>query len=458
MRSLERQLLAWLLAALLFGTAVLATVSYVVTLEEVDETFDDSLRQIALAVAGTPGGAAALPPRPARAAVDDDRSEIDFVTQVWTPDGQLAYSSHPGLELPFSRREGHARIRGSDGNGGDWHRYTVVTEQRVVQVAQRADERSDFALDSALTVMWSLAAMVGVLAALLVAALRRGLRPLGRATRSVAERSATSLEPIGEAGLPRELQPLLRAINELLQRLSEALATQRRFVADAAHELRTPVTALRLQLQLLQRADDEADRAAALAELASGIERAQHLIEQLLHLSRLEPDAATRPFEPVDLGALARAVVGSLSIKADHKGIDLGADAEHGLRVPGDVHQLTILLSNLVENALRHGRSGGIVDVRADRLGPHPMLQVIDDGPGIAASERARVFDRFYRGEGARAESADEGCGSGLGLAIVKAIAQRHGADVSLHDGPAGRGLEVRVVFAAAAPPAAAAA
>jgi len=284
-----------------------------------------------------------------------------------------------------------------------------------------------------------------LIGALLTVALRRGLKPFDRAAADIATRSATSLEPIAEADMPLEIHPLIRSINGLMQRLDDAFGVQRRFVADAAHELRSPVTALRLQLQLLERANGDVARAHAVADLKAGIERSQRLIEQLLSLSRVEPDAPTQPLEPLDLGELVRDAVGRCSVVADDLGVDLGAEAPDTLTVHADRQQLELLLDNLIGNAIKYSGHGGTVDVRAARVDGQPALQVIDDGPGIAPEERARVFDRFHRGENAQRDARQTG--SGLGLAIVKAIAQRHGAEVALHDGPAGNGLEVRVVF-----------
>ena len=230
-------------------------------------------------------------------------------------------------------------------------------------------------------------------------------------------------------------------------RLSEAMATQQRFIADAAHELRSPATALRLQLQLLQRSSDEPARANALSGLEAGIDRTQHLIEQLLQVARAEHDAEQLGHEAVSLGELARTVVGNASIQADHSHIDLGVTGTAvEVTTCGDRYQLAILLTNLVENALRYTPAGGVVDVGACLHKGQPALFVIDNGPGIPESERERVFDRFHRGEDARVNSRDGG-GSGLGLAIVRAIADRHGASVTLHTPASGQGLEVRVVF-----------
>ncbi|MED5619913.1 ATP-binding protein [Ideonella sp. BN130291] len=446
MRSIRRRLLVWVLGALSVGAAVLLAVSYWALLGELDEVFDESLKQVALAVAEhhPPGAATALPRSalPPLPHVYEEDADFDYVTFTWSLDGRLLYASDASVKLPFRHTNGSDEVR-ADG-GERWHVYTVVRSDGVVQAAQRASLRRLLAAGTAAYLLVPLLLLIALIGVLLVIALRRGLQPLDRAAQSVAERSAVSLAPIGEAGMPREIHPLVRAIDGLMARLAEAFRVQRQFVADAAHELRSPITALRLQLQLLERTHDDAARQAATQELKAGIERAQHLIEQLLALSRVEPEGPPSAEDTVDLGELARGVVAALSIQAEHLGVDLGADTPaSGPTTRGDRQQLQILLTNLVENALRHAPSGtGVVDVRAGVLAQRPALQVLDNGPGIAAAERERVFDRFYRGDGQPAAQQ----GSGLGLAIVKAIAQRHRADVSLHDAPAG-GLDVRVLF-----------
>jgi signal transduction histidine kinase len=240
-----------------------------------------------------------------------------------------------------------------------------------------------------------------------------------------------------------------------MQRLAVAFTRQRRFVADAAHELRTPVTVLRLQLQLLERAADPAARAAAVAELRGGIQRSQRLIEQLLALSRTEPEVDDTRLERIDLADVVRDSVRHRAAQAERRDIDLAATGSGECVVAGDREQLAVLLGNLLDNALQHTPAGSAVRVSAAPVDGRPALAVVDDGPGIAEAERSRVFDRFYRIRTAGDNgAADREMGSGLGLAIVQAIAQRHGAVVSLHTAAAGRGLEVRVAFPA--PPAAA--
>jgi len=196
----------------------------------------------------------------------------------------------------------------------------------------------------------------------------------------------------------------------------------------------------------MENSSEQAARQAAIAQLWSCIDRSQRLIEQLLHLSRAEPGVEVHRNLPVSLSELVRSLVGNLSVRADRRRIDLGADAKGDIFVTGDPQQLTVLLGNLMENAMRYTPSGGVVDVVATTVDGRPALCVIDNGPGIPPAERSRVFDRFYRGEGAQAGSSDD-VGSGLGLAIVQAIAGQHRATVALLTPASGVGLEVRVVF-----------
>jgi signal transduction histidine kinase len=446
MRSIERTLLAWLLGVLSLGAVLVALVTYLVTLDEMNEVFDANLKNVAEAVAShrhagrAPSDVPVVDPPQS----SDTPADTDIVTLTWTAQGQRVYASDPRVRLPFSNTEGISRLTV---DGEQWIVHSSVHDDGVAQAAQRVSSRHEMAAESATKVLPPLIVLVLMVGALLVFGLRRGLQPLDDAARGIAARSAMSLEPITVDDVPREITPLVKSINGLMSRLGEALSSQRRFLADAAHELRTPITALRLQLQLLKRSSDGNEQRQALSELQAGIDRSQRLVEQLLQVSRAEPDGQGPRREPVDLGELARSVVARLSAKADARGLDFGAKAEQHVWVQGDVHQLTVLLENLIENALRYTPAGGVVDVEARSEGGMPVLYVIDNGPGIPESERDRVFDRFYRGEDAQAQSADTG-GSGLGLAIVRAIADRHAARVSLRTPATGRGLEVRVEFA----------
>jgi signal transduction histidine kinase len=443
--SIHRRVLLWAMGALLVGAALLVGGSWWVLAREMGEVFEDNLKQVALAVAshhGTDGAHGdGRPPRLAQQLprTYEEYGQFEFVTAVWTRDGRRLHSSDPSVALPFLSRSGLSQVRV---NGEAWHLYTIVLDDGIVQAAQRASERESQARETASTLVLPALVLVALIAVLLALALRRGLAPLSSAASEVTARSVETLHPIPMAAHPAELHLLIGAINDLMARLGNALALQRHFVADAAHELRTPITAISLQLQLLERAQGESQRIAALQDLRAGVARAHHLVEQLLQLSRLGPEAPPLMREPLDLAELVRATVGRFSARADDLGIDLGATATQPVPVTADARQLGLLLDNLVENALRYTPRGGRVDVGALFEGQQAALLVADTGPGIPAPERDRVFDRFYRAAGSGAFAG----GSGLGLAIVKAVAQRHGAEVVLDGAPAG-GLRVKVLF-----------
>lgn len=456
--SLRRTLLVWVLGTLSVGSVVLALVTYAATLGEMNEVFNETLRQTALALADYEHSDLHIESRPGSPSPEDisPRSgDAQIVTVTWSPSGARRFISDPALHIPVRHVTGLARVHIG---GVAWYIYTIVESTGIVQAAQRAGARRQAAAEAAAKLLVPLLLLVLVIGLMLALALRRGLKPLDRSVQDVAARSASSMRPIDMTGLPVEIHPLVGAINDLLGRLAQAFDHQRRFVADAAHELRTPVTALRLQLQLLQRATDGAERAAALDDLARGTARTEHLLQQLLQLSRAEPQAQLqhlRP-EPVCLVALARSVVGSFSVNAESRGIDLGvtvaADVDT-LMVSGDPQMLVVMLNNLVDNALRYTPSGGVVDVVVRRdASARPMLLVVDTGPGLDEADLPRVLDRFYRaapmGEGAAGTE-----GSGLGLSIVKAVVDLHGASISLRNRrDQATGLVCEVVFKGAPP------
>jgi signal transduction histidine kinase len=442
--SILRRQLAWVLGALVLGAALLIVAAYRITLAEIDEILDDGLRQTALLLADRD-----LVHMPAGSAVDFGaaQTESKMVAFGRRPNGDLLFTSQPELSLAFRVAPG-ASVQSA--GGLSWHVFTVVQSDRIIQVAQPDAVRSESAVEAASQMLLPMALLTLLIAVLLLAALRRGLKPLQATSAALAQRGEGSLSPLDLGGVPAELVPLVRTLNDLLRRLAAALEAQRRFVADAAHELRSPMAAVQLQAQLLEGSSDPAQRRQAGQELAAGIARANRLVRQLLQLSRASADgegglAAARAAVP--LGDIVRAAVARWAPEAERRGVDLGAEVRDECTIEGDAVQLDILLGNLVENALHHTPRGGVVDVVLSRNANVPVLQVVDSGCGIAAADRERVFDRFYRGRdaAARAES-----GSGLGLAIVRAVADAHHAVVSLHDRPGGPGLAVRVAFAPA--------
>jgi len=271
-----------------------------------------------------------------------------------------------------------------------------------------------------------------------------GLRPLSRLGAQVEQHSTRTLARLNEADAPGELRPLILTLNHLLELRHDAAQSQRRFVADAAHQMRTPVAGLLAQLELLLQMPAAGAMQGELQAINRGVQQLAHTANQLLALARAEPVAALgESFKPVALRPLVEQLVERSVDRAVAAGLDLGADAQ-AAQVNGDAWLLEDLLGNLIDNALKYTPSGGHVTVRSGIDQGHPFLEVEDNGPGIAESERLRVRERFYRLPGS------PGTGCGLGLAIVDEIARAHDASFTIGVPPAGRGTRMRIRFPAA--------
>jgi two-component system OmpR family sensor kinase len=432
MRTIRQQLLVGLLGGALACTVLAGVAMYFKVLDEANLLFDEQLRQLAVTVP-THGA-------PARAHGDEE----DIVVQVWDRRGKLAYVSAPSQPLPAVPAPGYGTVMSE---GEQWRVFVALREGERVQVAQAVVARKEVAAGLAFRSLLPFLLMTPVLAFLIYVVVGNSLRPLRNLAEGLKRRSASALQPLPPDGQPPELMPVVTALNDLLHKLDHALSSQRAFVADAAHELRSPLTALKLQLQLAERASNDELRDVAFAKLHERLDRSTHLVQQLLTSARQESAAGDRPLAAVGLLDLAQQCVADRFVQACERGIDLGvAPGGEDVLVAGHPDDLRILLGNLLDNALRYTPPGGRIDVAAGREGAAALLQVTDTGPGIPPHERERVFDRFYRGEG------NDAWGSGLGLSIVGSIAAAHGAAVSLGEREQGSGLIVKVRFPAAAP------
>lgn len=432
MRSIQRRLMLWLLAIIAVATAIAALSVYHRSQHEANEMFDRHLSQVALSLLDQP-----FEDEEILGSLDKE-SQYDLVIQVWTEDGVMRYASRAHSDLPRTTRAGFESVRTRE---GEWRSFSLLHDDLIIQVSQPIRIRHQLAAGVALRTVVPMLLLVPVLGIAIWLVVGRGMRPLRAVAAAVKERNPRSLEPLPEDDLPDEIRPVVSELNALLGRLGRALDAQRAFTADAAHELRTPLTALQLQLELAQRATTDDERAPALAQLEAGIRRAVHLVQQLLTMARQDPDASAHPSASIDLNAVTRAAVGLEDTLAVSRGIDLGVTRDEPVRIEGDAEAIGILVRNLVDNAVRYTPAGGRVDVAVHPEGDRAILDVRDTGPGIPAELRERVFDRFFRVNGADVQ------GSGLGLAIVRHIAQRHGADIALLDNPDGHGLCVRVTF-----------
>jgi signal transduction histidine kinase len=430
MNSIRARLLVALIILVALISLLAAGVTYRRVLNETSTLFDYQLRQMALSLRSQ----ISLAPR---IEVPPDQGDTDFVIQIWDLFGARTYLSRPGLPMINQTVLGYADL---SLRGEPWRAYGLQTADGVIQIAQPVRVRQTLARSAAERVVIPLILLLPIMIAAVAWIVSRGLMPLRYVTAEVQRRDVRSLRPLSSAALPSEIEPLVSELNRLLARLQEAFDTQRAFISDAAHELRSPLTALRLQLQLLDRAPDESARLEARARLGAAVERAIHLVEQLLTLARSDPQETGVDFKPVDLAAAAAQGITDTHDFALARNIELGLEAAPGILIAGDVEALRTLVRNLVDNAVRYSSAPGSVQVRVHSTAKSAVLEVSDRGPGIGPADRERVFDRFYR------RTAAQESGTGLGLAIVKAIAQRHAASVALDDA-AGGGLHVTVSF-----------
>ena len=435
MTSIRKELLWTLLPAvlILLAIAVLAVLHEV--RDELDELFDSQLAQAALSLPATP--VRELPPATGDNE-DDPRSEL--VLAIWE-----AGSSEPTFFLPTQAplpRDAPPGFSTHRIGGEEWRVFARHDGARIVEAAQPLRIRNGAGVDIAGRVILPLVLMVPVIIFSVLFLVKRGLRPLTRFVHELDSRRPDALASLPLTALPAELLPMATAMNELLTRLSRALAAQEVFIADAAHELLTPLTALQVQVQILERARSEERRAQATEDVRSSLERCVGLARQLLTLARYSGEAQpAHDFEEVLLLGVVRAAVAEVLPKAHARGIDLGLTRSTDCVIHGDDKALLTLVANLLDNAIKYSPSGSRVDVAIDVREKAPVVTVSDGGPGIAPAEQARVFDRFYRSRNADAQ------GSGLGLAIALEIAVRHGARIALRTPGKLGGLDAEVVF-----------
>lgn len=428
MRSIRRRLLVALLGLLVAAAALGGVLTYASARHEIDALLDEEMRQVALSLRDH---ARLDTERIERSA---ERPEQRLLVQVDDARREQPYRSRDVAPLPRPTAEG---FRDLEHAGSRWRVYALPNAVQVIQVAQPIAQRRAQALAITLRILAPLLLLVPLGAALLWWIVGRALRPLDQLGGQLAQRQPGSLAPLALEPLPEEAQPMVAALNGLLQRLQEAFEQQRALTADAAHALRTPLAAVTLQAQLARRAPDGPQRDAALERLEAGVKRASQLVAQLLALARLEPDAARAPAAPVDLAQLGREVADELAGLAERAQIAVRLTLPPRAAVPGHEAALRMAVTNLLDNALRYTPAGGEVELVLQQDGAGWRLAVGDTGPGLPADERQRVFDRFYRGRDSRTP------GSGLGLAIVRQVARLHGGEVFIGDGPGGPGLTV---------------
>lgn len=434
-QSLRFRLSAWL-SVLILGVAIVAGVfSFIAAYGEAIEFQDDTLRQIAVLF-----DSAHLPVDRASAPLieldSDDESRV--IVHMLPRTGRTEQTP---LRLASDLPEGLQTVEVDDDS---WRVYVKTLGAGLrLAAAQRTDVRNELASDSAVRTLTPFIVLLPILMLVLHGIVRRMMAPMTRLSDDLDQRTEQDLGRLNEAGLPSEVRPFVSAINSLLVRVSCSVRQQRRFIADAAHELRSPLTALSLQAERLAAAPMSKTARERLEKMRQGMHRARMLLDQLLALARAQ-EASTAPVAAVSVQQVFRQVIEDLLPQAEEKGIDIGVTSTDDARIAVTEIDLKTLLRNLVDNAIRYTPQGGRIDLSVSSGDDGILVQVSDTGPGIAPDERERAFEAFYR-----SPDNDE-IGSGLGLAIVKAIADRLGATVTLEyaDAANANGLLVNVLFA----------
>mgnify|MGYP003583028118 FL=1 len=409
--------------------------------------WDSSQREIAEQILGSmPDGLERLPARQRSELVNGVRDhKMSF--QVWLNGRNVVYSAAaPNEPLKPDFRDGFVRRYIGE---QIWHVYSLTDPQRGLTV-QVGRSKEMIATELGMWIRWSLletGAIFGLFVLAVWVLLGRSLRPPSPLRQALQARQPLDLTPVPAAGLPSEFAPLVDAFNEQLRRVDHAVQNERRFIADAAHELRTPLAVLSAHAELARTATSEEERDAALRHLSAGVQRSARLSEQLLDMARLDAGVAA-PSQTGELSRLVEIVVRDFETLARERHQRIGLSTQDGTIV-GDVDQLGILLRNLVDNAVRYAGEGGRIAVECGRQSRDGVdgiaLRVADDGPGVPMEDRERIFDRFYRPAGSPER------GSGIGLSLVARIARNHGASIHVDDGLDGRGLSVTVFFPRAA-------
>jgi two-component system sensor histidine kinase QseC len=440
--SLKQRLLLGLLAVVAAVWLATAAYSYFDARHEINELLDAHLAQSASLIVAQVGHD--LEEIDLEHAPKTDKRSRRVAFQIWERGAVLRLHSADAPSSRLSRREEGYSNATMDGKS--WRVFSTWDAKRrfLVQIAERDETRREIAAGIATNLLLPLLFALPVLALFVWLSIGRAVLPLNRLGQEVERRKAGDLQPFSAAGAPREVVPLVRSLNALFERVGRLIENERRFTADAAHELRTPLAALKTQAQVAKGASDSAARQHALDGVIEGCDRATRLVDQLLTLARLEPDAA-RPPGQCELAGLAREVIGELAPFALARDVEIELRRSAPVSVEGHRELLSVLLRNLVDNAVRYSSHGSSVKVDVRSTGKGATLSVADEGPGVAPDERARLGQRFYRVLGTGQS------GSGLGLSIARRIAEIHSAQLRFDEGDNGKGLRAIVEFPGAA-------
>ncbi|MCF6231215.1 MAG: ATP-binding protein [Gammaproteobacteria bacterium] len=444
MHSIYRNLLLLLLGSVLITWLVASLFIYYSTQHEVEEVYDAQLAQNAKLLTSLlrykVEEGKQLPVDTEEFLPDTHKYESKISFIVYHPDGRVMARSSSAPILPVAASFNGFKQMQVD--GVTWYTYSLHDPQTglLIQTAQRYDVRQELILYISYSVSGVMLISLPLIAILIWISIGRGLRPLVKLADHISDRSIYQLEAIPLRGVPSETRPMVEALNALFDRLDQAFEKERRFTADAAHELRTPLAGIKTQAQVALRSTETAQRQKAITQVITGVERTTKLVNQLLVLARVDAEQQLEKAE-FDLKPLCAHVISEQITSALDKQVEVSLSGESTTTLCGNRELIEILITNLLNNAIRYTPEGGRITVRVVHDARGATLDVSDSGPGIPEALKKEVFDRFKRGE------HQQIAGSGLGLSIVLRIAELHQATIQLGCGLGGRGLGITVFF-----------
>ncbi|MFD0914243.1 ATP-binding protein [Methylophilus luteus] len=436
-QSIRAELAITLTIAIVGVIGLLSFLSYRSAAEELGELYDANLQQLATVIAANDGQWLLSAGTPAAAPANSKiQGEEDYLIKIFHGDNAV-YSSHQQV---FDASAVPAGLSTQWLNHKRWQVYVVKRAALTVIVAQDDKLRRRTIRETAIHLIIPQLLIVPLLVVIALLLIRKTFRPLLAISSAIAARSPESLQPLALEKVPSELRPIVQALNQWMHKVAQTVAMQKRFTCDAAHELRTPVTALKLQISAMAQAGkQEFNQWVSLAN--AGVARMERLVQQLLTLARVDPDALPQAQQTLHLNPLVIKVLNELKAIYLKKQLDIGFTHSDQVHIPGVAEEIEILLNNVIINAIHYTPPQGTINLKLVQQDHAVLFEVEDSGPGIAEAALDKVFDRFYRGP----DSASPG--SGLGLAIVREIAHKHHAEVRLTNRPAGAGLIVSVRF-----------
>jgi signal transduction histidine kinase len=435
-KSLKTTLVRNLLVTLCLGWAITLLAGYFITESTLNRELDAQLKQMEQSLSDNFMVDQTTIETSRREIISaGEKPMVEF--QIWRDDKMIRYSA-AAPQATLAQHEGYSQNEIGDKK---WRVFSAQKDHSRIMVAQDLKVRNALVHGMILSSFWPMVFALPIIALILWWSVGFSLKPLLSITSAIQERSDRELSGIELNEVPTEMMPVVHSLNHLLDVVAQALDREKQFAENAAHELRTPLAGMKAQVEAALLSDDTRERTESLFAINQGIDRASRMVTQLLALARLEPNDLQANFKPIDLTQLVSQVIAKFTTSALAKEIDLGLDTHESVFISGEASYLEMMIGNMIDNAIRYSPSSSKVDVSIEKNTSHVQLNIEDQGPGIPAPERKKVFDRFVRLPGNMAD------GSGIGLTVVKKIADLHQGTILLSNGANQNGLKISVIF-----------